>query len=429
MLPPRSGTGSIGNRSWSAELIGLTLHDLAREVLAVEFERRSPQHFRTLLRAVHNYVVTELRVSAGAERSRMAQELLFLHRSSPLTATFWNLRARGSAAVVPAGPGDRGQVVTLLGENENAASAALATEWFDEIPDGLHVVRDHGLVRGFAYCLLLPTGSTLDERDPVVRAVLDHAALAPPRPGELIHLSRLVGGADGHQRDPYAALATSVRSVVDWVTLPLAWSYAAVLDIDWWAPYFDYLGFARVADVDAAGLPMAIFAMDWRRLPVDIWLGMMGDREASGAVGPPPADLVRPLPLTRDQFAGAVGLALRDLHDPHRLADNPLTGSRLVGTGPGPAPEQLRHTLELEIARLAGQPRQADLARVLDRSFLHPAATQERAAEALELPFSTYRRYLAKAVVNLTDRLWAIEIGLVAPPAADPPSLPWTAEA
>ncbi len=405
---------------------GLTPHDLARDVLAVEFERRAPQRFRALARVVHDHVVAELRASSGAQRTRMAQELLFLHRRSPLTATFWSLRAQGSAAVLPARPEDQAQVVALLAANENAASAELATEWLDEIPDALHVVRDHGRVRGFAYCLLLPTGSALDQRDPVVRAVFDHAATAPPRPGELIHLARLVGGADGHQRDPYAALAISVRSVVDWVTLPLAWSYAAVLDTEWWAPYFDYLGFARIADVDVAGLPVAVFAMDWRRLPVDAWLAMMADRELSGTGGPPPSELLRPRPLSREQFGAAVQSGLRDLHDPNRLADNPLIGSRLVADGEGSAPERLRATLERGAERLADRPRSAELARVLEHTYLHTAATQERAAEALDLPFSTYRRHLAKAVVELTDQLWAIEIGRVTS-AAELPAAPWTA--
>jgi hypothetical protein len=44
---------------------------------------------------------------------------------------------------------------------------------------------------------------------------------------------------------------------------------------------------------------------------------------------------------------------------------------------------------------------------------VRPAPTQEAAAEVLGLPFSTYRRYLAKAVERLTDVLWAVEIGEV----------------
>ena len=44
---------------------------------------------------------------------------------------------------------------------------------------------------------------------------------------------------------------------------------------------------------------------------------------------------------------------------------------------------------------------------------MHAAPTQEAAAEVLDLPFSTYRRHLAAALSELTDLLWAVEIGAV----------------
>jgi DNA-directed RNA polymerase specialized sigma24 family protein len=50
---------------------------------------------------------------------------------------------------------------------------------------------------------------------------------------------------------------------------------------------------------------------------------------------------------------------------------------------------------------------------VLDRTYVHAAPTQEAAAEVLGLPFSTYRRHLARAHERLTDLLWAVEIGEV----------------
>ena len=54
--------------------------------------------------------------------------------------------------------------------------------------------------------------------------------------------------------------------------------------------------------------------------------------------------------------------------------------------------------------------RDEKLYRVLQRTFLEPAASQERAAEALQLPFSTYRYQLAQAVERVTRWLWAREI-------------------
>ena len=70
----------------------------------------------------------------------------------------------------------------------------------------------------------------------------------------------------------------------------------------------------------------------------------------------------------------------------------------------------------------ATEPRGAGLARVLDRTFVHPAPTQEAAAAVLGLPFSTYRRHLAKATAELADLLWAVEIGAATLPAEPPAS-------
>jgi hypothetical protein len=55
---------------------------------------------------------------------------------------------------------------------------------------------------------------------------------------------------------------------------------------------------------------------------------------------------------------------------------------------------------------------------VLQRTFVRAAPTQEAAAEVLGLPFSTYRRHLARALEQVTDLLWAVEIGEVRLPPA-----------
>ena len=63
------------------------------------------------------------------------------------------------------------------------------------------------------------------------------------------------------------------------------------------------------------------------------------------------------------------------------------------------------------IARLAEEPKGEPLRRVLDRTYLCGTPSQEAAAEVLGLPFSTYRRYLARATTRLVDLLWAVEVG------------------
>jgi hypothetical protein len=75
----------------------------------------------------------------------------------------------------------------------------------------------------------------------------------------------------------------------------------------------------------------------------------------------------------------------------------------------------LRGSIVTACDRLAGDPKGDQLRAVLNRTFVRAAPTQEAAAEVLGLPFSTYRRHLARAIDDLTEALWAVEIG-TAPP-------------
>ena len=59
---------------------------------------------------------------------------------------------------------------------------------------------------------------------------------------------------------------------------------------------------------------------------------------------------------------------------------------------------------------LKASPREVKLYRVLYHTYLHPASTQEQAAELLDLPFSTYRRHLKAAVARLAEMLWQWEL-------------------
>ena len=393
---------------------GLWPHDLARDVLDAEFERRSPERYRALHRVVHDHVVTGLRAATGLDRQLLAQHLLYLHRKSPLTRAFYALRAQGSAAVVPARRDEHGQVLAITEGFEGGASARLFEAWLAEQPDTLSVVRDRQGVAAYAYHVLHPTGSALEDRDPVTRAALAHVARhGPARPGEQVDIARFFAGRREFQRDQYAVLAGPVSSLVEWVSRPLAWSIVVIVDDDYWGPYFDYLAFSRLFEVDVGGVTRVAYGNDWRRFPMDTWLGLMNEREHAGGGGPPPASLLRPPPLDRARFAAAVRAALADLHRPDRLAASPLMGSSLAAGPGGPAAGQLRATIQEAVTSLGSEPKGDPLRAVLQRTFVRGAPTQEAAAEVLGLPFSTYRRHLARAVEQLTDLLWAVEIGEV----------------
>src|SRR4051794_4130219 len=180
---------------------GLVRHDLARDVLTAGLERRPPDGQRRLPRIVHDRVVAEIRAATGPDRQHAAEQLLYLHRNSPLTSTFWTLRSRGSTAVVPAAPADHPAVLAMIERFLGPAHAALAGDWMRESPEALQVVRQDGVVSAFALGPLLPTGSRPEAQDPVAQAVLRHVAdTAPLRPGEQLHLTRFMGGRNDNER-------------------------------------------------------------------------------------------------------------------------------------------------------------------------------------------------------------------------------------
>jgi hypothetical protein len=150
--------------------------------------------------------------------------------------------------------------------------------------------------------------------------------------------------------------------------------------------------------------------MDWRRFPVDAWLDLMNEREHQGGTGPPPDSALRPPPLCRAAFGDAVRSALQNLNRPGPLAGCPLVGSRL-GADAG----EVRASVVAALGRLAGTPKGDQLRAVLNRTFVRAAPNQEAAAEVLGLPFSTYRRHLGRAMEQVTELLWAMEIGTPGP--------------
>jgi hypothetical protein len=393
---------------------GLFIHDLARDVLDAELEHRSPERYADYRRIVEAHALACLRAAAGPDRQQHAQQMNFLLRKSPLTDAIAAIRARGSAAVVTARSDEHEQVCAIIEKFEGPASARLARAWLSEQPDRLSVVRAGEGVAGFAHHLLCPSGSALEDRDPVVRAVLDHVAReGPVRPGEHVDITRFHAGAYEHQRDIYAVLVGNVSAIIEWSTRPLAWSFAVTVDAGYWAPFFEYLAFARLVEADVGDLRHVVYGIDWRRVPFDAWLGLMRERGQSGDTGPPPATIVRPPALDRSRFAAAVRAALQTLHRPDQLAASPLMGSALAATPDGPDVAQLRATIENAVTCLGDEPKGDRLWAVLHRTYLRAAPTQEAAAEVLGLPMSTYRRYLAKALEQLTDRLWSVEIGEV----------------
>ena len=383
---------------------GLHLHDLVRDVFDAEFAQRNPDAYVALHRTMRQHAVGRLLDPASVSRHRDAIELMLLHRHSPLEPQVRQLRDSGVLAMVRAAPADRAGVLEIVSHAEGPEAAAMYGRWIDAQPAGLYVARSESGVEAFGLHVYVSPEDNPIPDDPVVQAVMDAIARRSPlRPGERVGICRAMGNHGTYQRDALAVLAGSVSSLVEWLSRPVAWTVVTAPHEDFWRPFFEYLGFGVLARVRFGTDELTAYGWDRRRLPLAEFLELTGRRELTGETGPPPAELLRPAPIGREAFEEAVRAALRDVNRPDRLAS-----SSLAGTALGP---DLRASLLAGIARLGEEPKGEPLRRVLDRTYLCGTPSQEAAADVLDLPFSTYRRYLARATARLVDLLWAVEVG------------------
>jgi hypothetical protein len=377
---------------------GLHLHDLMRDLVDTEFAQRNPQAYATLHRTIRSHATRRLRSGRTATPFRDATELFLLPRHAPLAAAFRLLRDEGVLPVEPGRVADHPEVAELVAQDRGAREGALAAQWLAAQPECLYVARSDVGIEGWALqvCVPDPAGPA----DPVVAAALAAAERhGPLRPGEQAKVARFVGARPGPRRDANMVLVGSVTSIVEWLTKQAAWRIVAAPDEPFWRPFMEYLGLTLL---DRTG-DVTVYGWDRRRLSLLDFMRLTASRELTGETGPPPPEMLKPPPLSQAAFGDAVRAALRDLHRSDRLGASPLAGSAL-------GPDVRRH-LVAAIARVGEEPKGEPLRRVLDRTFLRPAPSQEAAAEVLGLPFSTYRRHLARAVERVVDQLWAVETG------------------
>ena len=389
---------------------GLYTHDLVREVLEAEYAHRAPEDQPWLHQLIRRHAWRHLKDASGAEVLRAATQLLWLHRKAmPIGGAYASVLEQESVTVAPGRISDHDDVVRTVRAWEGDGEARLAGEWMAACPDALRVMRRGDELVAFTVALACPVEPVLESDDPVVTAVLGHVArLGPLRPGERVSVLRFGGGTDRYQHDPELAVLGGISLIAEWLSRPFAWAWSLTLAPEVFDGVFAYMGFEHRLELDGARVA---YGLDWRRIGFDRWYSIAVERTITGEVGPIDRRLLRPPPLDRSAFDTAVKAALRALHHPDELAAGALMGTEVAATDAGPDVERLQDRVRQAVARLGLDPTADELARVLDRTFVHPAASQEAAAEALGLPFSTYRRRLARATERVTDLLWAVELG------------------
>lgn len=397
---------------------GIFPHDLARDVIDADLRWRDPDTYRRIFHRVWTRIHRTLQSTSGREQQRAIVDLKFVFRNLPGVLSPVDWESWGEMYPEPATAADHATIVTLIRTAEGPVSADLVRHWLDRQPGGFRVLRrTDGTVQGVVGTLDLAEASEADrDADPGARAAWSFVhATTPPRRGESVTVTRFVVDRDTYQ-DPGPTLnVVPVLTFQQYLRTPrLAWDLLALSEPDRWNPYFEVAGLPRAegADFTVGGRCFGLFAHDFRQCPVQEWLTLVSERAL--ARGRAPADS-RPPPLSvlsETEFAGAVRAALRDLHRPDVLSRNPLLHTRLVhsGAGSGAGVDTLVALLREAVAALAADPRDDRMYRAVDRTYLHAVTTQEAAAARLGIPFSTYRRHLARGTDRVVAWLWDREV-------------------
>jgi hypothetical protein len=401
---------------------GLFPHDLAREVLDADLRWRDPEGFRDLHARVLGSLVRRLQARTGREQQRAYFDLVYLSRNNPFMRSYYDWKSMGTAYAEPATPDDFAAILAMVRRHEGEASARIAAYWRDRRPDDFLAFRsnEQQLV-GFKTILLLNEEDAGEcTVDPAVGAAWQFVRRhGPLRRGERLMYHRFLMSREAYQDRTALTLAAAVGGP-RWLTTPaLAWTFLAVANPDNLETHFTSISFLRAKEADfvIGERRYGVFAHDWRVEPPSAWMERKGLLEftdpAARTAGPPAPELPPPLVvLSQPDFEQAVRRALRDFTRPAALATNPLLRSRVVAEHPAgpPTAATLQALLREAADSLRAAPRDEKLYRALLRTYFEPAATQELAAELLDLPFSTYRYHLAGGIARVTEWLWQREL-------------------
>jgi hypothetical protein len=399
---------------------GVFPHDLARDALEADLRWRDPEGYRRVFRGVRGHINGRLQTSRGQEQQRAIADAKYLFRRLPGVGSPVDWEAWGQQYPEPARPGDREPLLDLVLTWEGEASAAIAARWWERQPEGFFVVRGQdGVIGGFLALLDLTRASTQDiEADPGARAAWDYAMRhAAPRPTEMVTQSRFIVDREAYQGPSATLNATPILTMQRYLGTPnLAWDFLALAEPERWDAYFAAADLPRAAGADfwVGGRRYGLFAHDFRQIPVDALLELVTERALAHDLTPS-SPTVQPLllVLSQPEFDDAVRQALRDLRRPDLLSRNPLLRTRLVRDRAGdeePVAATLEALVGAAVETLREHPRDDKLWRAVERTYVRPAATQERAAAALGLPFSTYRRHLTLGVYRVVAWLWDQEV-------------------
>ena len=261
---------------------GLFPHDLARDVVYMDFRWRDPDAAFRVTERLIAYLYARHERAQGVERVRVWFDVIYVQRYNAQLRPYMEWGGFGTTYVETASAGDRADIVATIERHEGPESSAIARYWMDRQPGAFLIVRSVaggeaiGLVAHLRFDVVTPEDISAD---PAVAQMAAHVERhRPAGPGEHLTYCRFFMHCDRYQTQvPAAAAATTSQN---WTAPALAWCFIAAADPDAIEPLFTELHIwrARDADFEVGGRRYGVFAHDWRVENAEQWLRLKAER-------------------------------------------------------------------------------------------------------------------------------------------------------
>jgi hypothetical protein len=407
---------------------GLYPHDLAREALCADLQWRNPDWYAELHKRIRNYYKFKFDNSTGEAQFRTLFGLNYLHRNHPLVRPYFDWQETGSFWLDLVKSEDMIFLRQMTEKHEGETAVKILDFWAKRKEAQIWVFRDvEKIARG--YILKINLNELNPEEKITDVAVLKAMKYATQnlhlRKGEIYTLFRSWLAEETYQS--VSNLQSNIfLSIVQYylTTSGLAVTMLACAYPEFWKSVLNYADLEWQQDLDfqienkGEKINFGWYVHDWRKTPPATWLMLLGQRELdpSAQISRQEKPSLQLMVLSEEEFAESVYDALKDFYTYNRLVQNPLTRSKFVVQALTPdAPEdervsKLKEKLQTSIKKIEASPRDEKFYRVLYRTFINVAGSQEQTADFLNIPFSTYRRYLKKGVQLITEMLWNEEV-------------------
>ena len=262
---------------------GLSPHDLARDVVHMDFRWRDPDAaFRTTERVL-GYLYDRLERTNGLDRQRVWFDILYVQRYNPCMRPYFEWAGFGTAYADVATVREHVAIIAMVERHEGTESSGIARYWLTRQPEAFRAIRRvGGELIGFVASLDLGTVCPEDIAvDPAIAQAIAHAERhGPQRAGQHVTYGRFWMDSERYQALTQVFTVVAATCSQSWIAPNNAWSFVAMADPDLAEPMFTEIHMWRVrdADFDVGGRRYAVFAHDWRVEPAHEWLRLKAER-------------------------------------------------------------------------------------------------------------------------------------------------------